>query len=98
MRENFVIVTDVRALPESVKGSFCNVEKCNFVGVKFDMVNPGEAMSTDYIISRSSEQTTPVRSSERAIPRLCSISGAVLQINFAGRRLTFENTPRGVPV
>jgi hypothetical protein len=50
MHENFVIVTDVRKLPESVKGSFCNIEKCNFVGVKFDMVNPGEAMSTDYII------------------------------------------------
>jgi hypothetical protein len=50
MHENFVIVTDVRKLPESVKGSFCNVEKCNFVGVKFDMVNPGEVMSTDYII------------------------------------------------
>ena len=50
MRENFVIVTDVRKLPESVKGSFCNVEKCNFVGVKFDMVNPGEEMSTDGII------------------------------------------------
>jgi hypothetical protein len=50
MRENFVIVTDVGKLPESVKGSFCNIEKCNFVGVKFDMVNPGEAMSTDYII------------------------------------------------
>ncbi len=50
MRENFVIVTDVRKLPESVKGSFCNIEKCNFVGVKFDMVNPGEAMSTDAMI------------------------------------------------
>jgi len=50
MRENFVIVTDVRKLPESVKASFCNIEKCNFAGVKFDMVNPGEAMSTDYII------------------------------------------------
>src|ERR1700730_1557742 len=50
MRENFVILTDVRKLPESVKSSFCNIEKCNFVGVKFDMVNPGEAMSTDYII------------------------------------------------
>ena len=50
MRENFVIVTDVRKLPESVKRSFCNIEKCNFVGVKFDMVNPGEEMSTDGII------------------------------------------------
>jgi hypothetical protein len=48
--EDFVIVTDVRKLPESVKVSFCNIEKCNFVGVKFDMVNPGEAMSTDYRI------------------------------------------------
>lgn len=35
---------------ESVKGSFCNIEKCNFVGVKFDMVNSGEAMSTDALI------------------------------------------------
>jgi len=50
IHEDFVIVTDVRKLPESVKVSFCNIEKCNFVGVKFDMVNPGEAMSTDYII------------------------------------------------
>lgn len=33
-----------------MKGSFCNIENCNFVGVKFDMVNPGKAMSTDYII------------------------------------------------
>ncbi len=47
MHENFVIVTDVHKLPESVKGSFCNIEKCNFVGVKFDMVNPGEVMSSD---------------------------------------------------
>lgn len=50
IHENFVIVTDVRKLPESVKGSFCNIEKCNFVGVRFDMVNPGETMSTDAII------------------------------------------------
>jgi hypothetical protein len=50
IQENFVIVTDVHKLPESVKGSFCNIEKCNFVGVKFDMVNPGETMSTDYIM------------------------------------------------
>ena len=50
MREDFVIVTDVRKLPASVKGAFCNIEKCNFVGVKFDMVNPGETMSTDYMI------------------------------------------------
>ncbi len=50
MHENFVIVTDVRKLPEAVKASFCTVEHCNFAGVKFDMVNPGEAMSTDYMI------------------------------------------------
>jgi hypothetical protein len=50
MHDNFVIVTDIRKLPESVKASFCNVEHCNFAGVKFDMVNPGEAMSTDYMI------------------------------------------------
>jgi hypothetical protein len=50
MHENFVTVTDVRKIPESVKRSFCNIEKCNFVGVKFDMVNPSEAMSTDYIM------------------------------------------------
>jgi hypothetical protein len=50
MHENFVIVTDVRKPPESVKGSFCNIEKCNFVGVKFNMVNPGEVTSADYII------------------------------------------------
>lgn len=52
IREDFVVVTDVRNLPESVKVSFCNIEKCNFVGVKFDMVNPGETMSTDYIIPK----------------------------------------------
>lgn len=50
IHEDYVIVTDVRKLPETVKLSFCNIEKCNFVGVKFDMVNPGEPMSTDYII------------------------------------------------
>jgi hypothetical protein len=50
IHEDFLVVTDVRKLPESVKVSFCNIEKCNFVGVKFDMVNPGETMSTDYII------------------------------------------------
>jgi hypothetical protein len=50
MHENFLVVTEVRKLPESVKASFCNIEQCNLVGVKFDMVNPGETMSTDYII------------------------------------------------
>jgi len=50
IHEDFVLVTDIQKLPESVKVSFCNIEKCNFVGVKFDMVNPGETMSTDYII------------------------------------------------
>jgi len=49
INENFVVVSDIGKLPESVKLSFCNIEKCNFVGVKFDMVNPGEAMSTDAI-------------------------------------------------
>jgi len=50
MHGDFLIVTDIRKLPEAVKASFCNIEQCNFVGVKFDMVNPGEAMSTDDII------------------------------------------------
>src|SRR5438876_7258607 len=51
MHGDFLIVTDIRKLPEAVKTSFCNIEQCNFVAVKFDMVNPGEAMSTDYIIA-----------------------------------------------
>ena len=33
-----------------MKESFCNVEACNYGGTKFDMVNPDETMSTDYIL------------------------------------------------
>ena len=47
---DFTVVTDLRYLPSGVKQSFCNVEECNYVGTKFDMVNPGSVMSTDYII------------------------------------------------
>jgi len=41
---------DLRYLPSRVKESFCNVEDCNYGGTKFDMVNPDETMSTDYIL------------------------------------------------
>jgi hypothetical protein len=47
---DFKIVTNLRYVPSSVKESFCNVERCNYIGVKFDMVNPGDIMSTDNII------------------------------------------------
>ncbi len=47
---DFSVVTDLRYLPTRVKESFCNVEDCNYGGTKFDMVNPGETMSTDYIL------------------------------------------------
>ncbi len=47
---DFMVVTNLRYLPSRVKESFCNVEDCNYVGIKFDMVNPGEPMSTDYIL------------------------------------------------
>lgn len=47
---DFEVVTNVGYVPFAVKESFCNIEKCDYVGVKFDMVNPGDTMSTDYII------------------------------------------------
>ena len=47
---DFTVVTDLRYLPAPVKESFCNVEDCNYASTKFDMVNPGETMSTDYIL------------------------------------------------
>lgn len=50
VRQNFSLVTKVADLPETVRTSFCNIEHCNFKGVKFDMVNPGDPMSTDYVI------------------------------------------------
>ena len=43
-------MTDIRQLPSRVKDSFCNVQHCNYVGVKFDMVNPDETNSTDLIV------------------------------------------------
>jgi hypothetical protein len=46
---DFTVVTDLRYLPSRVTESFCNVEDCNYGGTKF-MVNPGETMSTDYIL------------------------------------------------
>jgi len=49
---DFKVVTDLRYVPSAVKDSFCNIEQCNYMGVKFDMVNPGDTMSTDYIIER----------------------------------------------
>lgn len=49
---DFIVVTDLRYLPLIVKESFCKIEMCNYVGIKFDMVNPGETMSTDYILPR----------------------------------------------
>ena len=47
---DFEIVTNLGSVPSAVKESFCNIEKCDYVGVKFDMVNPGDTMSTDYMI------------------------------------------------
>jgi hypothetical protein len=47
---DFEVVTNLGYFPSPVKESFCNIERCNYVGVKFDMVNPGDTMSTDYII------------------------------------------------
>jgi hypothetical protein len=47
---DFSVVMDLRYLPSRVKESFCNVEACNYGGTKFDMVNPDETMSTDYIL------------------------------------------------
>jgi hypothetical protein len=47
---DFKLETNLRYIPSLVKDSFCNIERCNYMGVKFDMVNPGETMSTDYII------------------------------------------------
>jgi hypothetical protein len=45
---DFMVVRDLRLLPSRVKESFCNVEDCE--RDKFDMVNPGETMSTDYFL------------------------------------------------
>jgi hypothetical protein len=50
VRQDFRLVTKTANIPEPVRISFCNIEHCNFTGVKFDMVNPGETMSTDYVI------------------------------------------------
>jgi hypothetical protein len=47
---DFKVVTNLRYVPSPVKDSFCNIERCNYMGIKFDMVNPGDTMSTDYII------------------------------------------------
>lgn len=47
---DFTVVKNLRYLPVRVKESFCNVERCNYVGGKFDMVNPGKAMSGDYLL------------------------------------------------
>jgi len=47
---DFTVVRDLRYVPVAVKESFCNIEECDYVGSKFDMVNPGETMSTDYIL------------------------------------------------
>jgi hypothetical protein len=47
---NFRVVTDLRFLPSRVKESFCDVEDCSYRGDKFDMVNPGDTMSNDYIL------------------------------------------------
>ena len=48
---DFTVVTDLRFVPLAVKESFCNIEECHqHVGNNFDMVNPGETMSTDYIL------------------------------------------------
>jgi len=47
---DFKVVTNLRYVPSPVKDSFCNIERCNYIGVKFDMANPGDTMSTDYII------------------------------------------------
>src|SRR6266404_576736 len=47
---DFKFVTNLRYVPPVVKDSFCNVEHCEFVGSKFDMVNPGKTMSTDLVI------------------------------------------------
>ncbi len=47
---DFTVVMDLRFLPSRVKESFCNVEDCNYGSTKFDMVNPGETMSTDLIL------------------------------------------------
>ena len=41
---------NLRYVPPVVKDSFCSVEHCEFVGSKFDMVNPGDRMSTDLVI------------------------------------------------
>jgi hypothetical protein len=58
--QDFQIVTDLGYVPSIVKDSFCNVEHCNFAGVKFDMVNPGAAIrpgrSQSPIDLRSSQQ------------------------------------------
>ena len=43
----FDMVNDIATLPQPVKRSFCNLEHCNYEGVKFDMVDPGEPMSND---------------------------------------------------
>ena len=51
LNADFEVVTNLRYVPPPVKESFCNIEKCDYVGVKFDMVNPGDTMSTDYIIA-----------------------------------------------
>ena len=75
------IVTDVRKLPESVRVSFCNIEKCNFVGVKFDMVNPSETMSTDYVIPgvpNKQLRFAALNGHSAIVPT----SGAVSSINF----------------
>jgi hypothetical protein len=47
---DYEVVTNLQYVPSPVKDSFCNIERCNYVGVKFDMVNPGDTMSTDDII------------------------------------------------
>lgn len=50
MGQKLTVVTKVADIPEAAKTSFCNLERCNFEGGQFDMVDPGEAMSTDDII------------------------------------------------
>jgi hypothetical protein len=48
--DHFETITNLAEIPQAVEESFCRVEHCNFKGVRFDMVNPGEAMSTDFMI------------------------------------------------
>jgi hypothetical protein len=53
---DFNVVRTLRYVPPIVKQSFCNVQNCNERNGKFDMVEPGRTMSTDFLIPGVSQR------------------------------------------